>query len=159
MSADISGSGDGGLLAGPERWQVHELSTSMWTWPVGGGPAGAVRATVVVDPAEPWFIRLDLRGTDRVVVPWVLDRELLTEALALDAPAGDGDLRLEPLHLSDRDYLLITLYPGRANGLVLLADLPIAARALELSLQVCPPGAEPPVSDVELHELLSGGAP
>lgn len=167
-------------MSGPERdtgpevgfptaqaWAVHRLRSvlQVFTAPTDAdgdpGARGVARrcGVWVLDPADPWLIRLDLPHRDGGTVSWALDRELLLEALTLDGPVGDGDVRLSVCRLPTIAHLVIELHPAGPHRAVLLADLDHVALVLRLSHRLTPPGAEPEVDDVELAQLLAGDLP
>lgn len=95
-----------------------------------------VAATWVYDPADPFAVVLRIRHHRRRWVEWVFARDLLDEGLT--APAGLGDIRVEPF---PGDGLLITLSSPDGHAL-LRADANHARRFLCGTYDLVPPDTE-----------------
>lgn len=123
------------------------LSTSTVATLEPGGHALSARWGY--DPTDPYAVTLLLRVRDGWV-PWRFDRELLSAGLA--APAGHGDIHLEPFPTGHA--LLCALNSPNGNALLRLhAD--DAAELLAASYRRVPLGAEHHHIDWDLEvELL-----
>lgn len=106
--------------------------------------AGApVAATWCYDPADPFAVVLRIRHRRQRWVEWHFARTLLDEGLT--APAGLGDVRIEPF---PADGLLITLDSPSGHALF-RADADHARRFLCGSYDLVSPDAECEHPDVE----------
>lgn len=95
-----------------------------------------VQAWWVYDPADPFAVVLRIRSRRERWVDWRFARDLLDEGLS--APAGLGDIRLEPF---PGDGLLVTLDPP--DGHVLFrADGDHARRFLRATYDLVAPDTE-----------------
>ena len=123
-----------------------------------------VPALLCYDPADPFAVRIafgDVGDENGVVdaedpgIAWLLSRELLQAGL--EAPAGEGDVRLWPAHAAT-DVLFLHLRAPSGEALFELSRATVAA-FLRQSETLVPTGSESDLLglDDELHVLLSNG--
>ena len=124
-----------------------------------------VPALLCYDATDPFAVRIafgDVGDENGLVDPddggiaWLVSRELLHGGL--EAPAGDGDIRLWPAHAST-DVLFLHLRAPSGEALFELSRGAVAA-FLRHTEALVPSGTESDLLDLddELHVLLSGGA-
>src|SRR5215212_3212322 len=123
-----------------------------------------VPALLCYDTTDPFAVRIafgDVGDENGVVeldeggIAWLLSRELLQAGL--EAPAGDGDVRLWPAHAAT-DVLFLHLRAPSGEALFELSRATVAA-FLRQTETLVPSGTASTLMDLddELHVLLSTG--
>ena len=147
----------------PSRW-TPGYSCPITLQLVGPQAWTEVPALLCYDTADPFAVRIafgDVGDENGVVeldeggIAWLLSRELLQAGL--EAPAGDGDVRLWPAH-GATDVLFLHLRAPSGEALFELSRATVAGFLRETETLV-PSGSESAMLalDEELHALLSGG--
>jgi hypothetical protein len=147
----------------PSRWTPRH-SSPITLQLVGPQAWTEVPALLCYDAADPFAVRIafgDVGDGNGVVEPdeggiaWLLSRELLQAGL--EAPTGEGDVRLWPAH-GATDVLFLHLRAPSGEALFELSRATVAA-FLRQSEALVPSGSESQLLDLddELHVLLSNG--
>ncbi|MFD2092325.1 SsgA family sporulation/cell division regulator [Blastococcus deserti] len=147
----------------PSRW-TRGYSSPITLQLVGPQSWTEVPALLCYDAADPFAVRIafgDVGDESGVVDPddggiaWLLSRELLQAGL--QAPAGEGDVRLWPAHGAS-DVLFLHLRAPSGEALFELSRATVAA-FLRHTEALVPSGSESEQLDLddELHVLLSNG--
>jgi hypothetical protein len=112
-----------------------------------------VDATLEYSATDPFAVHLDIAAGDGVV-RWSFARELLTAGV--DAPAGDGDVRIVPVGARDGRRVRIQL-SSPDGAAVLEAPLTQMVEFLAATFAVVPTGTESDLLDVDnlIAELLA----
>jgi len=104
-----------------------------------------VDATLEYDAGDPFAVHLDILAGDGVV-RWSFSRELLTAGV--DAPAGDGDVRIIPL--AGRDGRRIRIQLSSPDGAAVLeAPLTEMVEFLAATFAAVPTGTESALLDLD----------
>ncbi|MFI7240451.1 SsgA family sporulation/cell division regulator [Streptomyces qinglanensis] len=111
----------------------------------------AVPARLSYRTDDPYAVHMTFHIHSDTPVRWTFARELLVEGVA--QPCGDGDVRVWPTSVADRDVLCLAL--SSPNGDALLeAPSQVVADWLERVLRAVPPGSESEA--LGLDEQLTG---
>lgn len=104
-----------------------------------------VDATLEYDAGDPFAVHLDIVAGDGVV-RWSFARDLLTAGV--DAPAGDGDVRIIPL--SGRDGRRVRIQLSSPDGAAVLeAPLTEMVEFLAATFAAVPTGTESDLVDID----------
>ena len=147
----------------PSRW-TPGYSSPITLQLVGPQSWSEVPALLCYDGSDPFAVRIafgdvgDDSGTvdpDDGGIAWLVSRELLQAGL--EAPAGDGDVRLWSAHASN-DVLFLHLRAPSGEALFELSRATVAA-FLRQTEALVPSGTESALLDldIELEVLLSNG--
>lgn len=113
-----------------------------------------VDATLRYDAADPYAVALDIATGSDSAVSWNFSRELLTAGV--DAPAGEGDVRIAPVAgpAGRRVRLTLSSPDGTAE---LEASLPAMVEFLGATYTLVPTGTESDRLDLDrtIAELLA----
>ena len=95
---------------------------------------------------DPFAVSLAVRTRHDRWVEWLIGRELVMAAL--DAPAGEGDVRMRPLSVQGYDIVEIEIqsHDGRA---VLEVDQELLRSFVDATLQMVPVGTEADRMDLD----------
>jgi hypothetical protein len=123
---------------------------------VDGGGSLPMPCTLRYEVTDPFAVSATFRSTDGTVT-WVFARDLLAEGLS--APAGEGDIRVSPVHALGRSLVRLEL-SSPAGHAVMEGPLAQVEAFLAMSFDVLPAGYEWQYLnfDTALAELLNGGA-
>src|SRR3954462_8689520 len=147
----------------PSRW-TPRYSSPITLQLVGPQSWTEVPALLCYDAADPFAVRIafgdvgDANGgvdLDEGGIAWLLSRELLQAGL--EAPTGEGDVRLWPAHAAT-DLVVLPL-PGPSRDTLFELSRATVAAFLRQSETLVPSGSESQLLDLddELHVLLSNG--
>jgi hypothetical protein len=112
--------------------------------------------TLRYEVTDPFAVSATFRSTEGTVT-WVFARDLLAEGLS--APAGEGDIRVSPVHAVGRSLVRLEL-SSPAGHAVMEGPMGQVEAFLARSFDVLPKGYEWQYLnfDTALAELLNGGA-
>jgi hypothetical protein len=128
--------------------QIHTALTLSLVVP-GDDPL-PVDATLSYDAADPYAVHLDIAAGEGVV-RWSFARELLTAGV--DAPSGEGDVRIIPV--AGRDGRRVRIQLSSPDGAAILeAPLTEMVEFLGATFDAVPTGTESDHFDVDA--LLAG---
>src|SRR3954469_17992514 len=147
----------------PSRWTSGH-SSPITLQLVGPQSWTEVPALLCYDGSDPFAVRIafgdvgDGTGAverDETGIAWLVSRELLQSGL--NAPSGEGDVRIWPAHAAT-DVLFLHLRAPSGEALFELSRATVAA-FLRQTEALVPPGSESDLLDMddELHALLSNG--
>ncbi|GAB1333461.1 SsgA family sporulation/cell division regulator [Streptomyces sp. E-15] len=106
------------------------------------------------DSADPFAVRLDFRGGLETVAPWLFSRDLLWAGL--DAPCGEGDVRVWPPCRCHGSTTMRLALRGRGGAAAVYVPAAALREWLTETFAAVPAGAETPrlCWDDVLAELL-----
>ncbi|MGH8892313.1 MAG: SsgA family sporulation/cell division regulator [Actinomycetes bacterium] len=113
---------------------------------VRSGSPKLVPVSMRYDTADPYAVCADFPCGQGPRVSWVLARDLLWQGL--NAPVGDGDVRVWPSGNADDAGVFISLRSPDGEALVHAANDEVVA-FLQASYRLCPPGTEANYLDVD----------
>ncbi|NSC21931.1 SsgA family sporulation/cell division regulator [Streptomyces albus subsp. chlorinus] len=113
----------------------------------------AVPARLSYRTNDPYAVHVVFHIHSETPVHWTFARELLLEGV--DQPSGDGDVRVWPTRVGEREVVCLALSSPHGDAL-LEAPSPVLAAWLDRTLRVVPSGSEQDSLglDEQLSELL-----